>query len=370
MRRAILNRCSTFSAALAALTVVGCSSDSVTGLGEAFDARATASIVEAAASSEWVNLSTGHASMIVLAVKNAPVASIVPGLDDGRLGALELRGESPIANRIRGSAGPRLSMTGRNGILPDEVLGKTFTLAGQTAGGYGILEGSEGPSDGARFHMYELDPVTGRPRLVPPSRAGQLDLLEPVPNAGLQVFATDKGGDVLSDLTLARTVIDDGVDYSSTFTSSGMLVRGSRFDYSMIDHVAFSQGFTRVDFQFDRDVESEERDIHVTYETDGYITSNESDPGQVHLVMTVRGGGHHVVLDAVDTGVAVAGSVSYDGQPVVLISGDPFEPTFTNPDGSFLAEAELNKMWELWYSFDLMLYFGDALLIPLTTLIN
>jgi len=356
---------------MAALAVVGCSSDSVTGLGESFDARASAAIVETAVSSEWVNLSSGHASMIVLAVKNAPAASIIPGLDEDRLGALRNRDGNSIAGRIKSSVtAPSLSVTGRNGILPDQVLGKTFTLAGQTAGGYGLLEDSEGaPEDGARFLMYELDPVTGRPRLIPPSRAGQLDLREPVPNAGLEVYATDKSGDVLSDLTLARTVIDDGSNYSSTLTSSGALVKGSRFEFSMIDHVAFSNGFNRVDFQFDRDIQSQERDIHVTYETDGYITSSETDQGQVHLVMTLRSGGHTVVLDAVDDGVVVIGDVTYDGVAVVNISGDPFEPTFTRPDGSFLAEGELNDMWEFWHSFDLVLYFGDALVIPLSTLI-
>ncbi len=358
-------------AILATSALAGCGGDSVTGLDEGFDAGMAASLVEAAASSEWVNLATGHASLIVLAVKNArPVASVIPGLDDDRLGAVGRRSGVSLGGKLTAAASVSFSATGRNGSLPDEALGKTYTLVGQTAGGYAIDEdASDAPTDGARFKLYELDHGTGQPKLVPVSRAGQLDLTEPVPLAGLNVMATDKGGNLLADLTLSRTVVENPTSRESTMTSSGTLVRRNPFDFTFLDHVSIADGFSRIDFEFDRELRSEDRDIRVTFDTDGYISFSEADPGLVRLLMTVESDGHTVAIDVVDDGTFANGTVTYDGKLMVSISGDNVVPTFAHPDGTLLEGPVLDDMWELWNAYDFMLFFGDELLIPLSTLI-
>jgi len=213
--------------------------------------------------------------------------------------------------------------------------------------------------------------VTGRPKLIPISRAGELDLLEPVPQAGLDILATDKGGKVLADMTMARTVVDDGVSRRSTLTSSGTLVKSNPFDFTFLDQVDVGAGFSRVDFEFDRELHSEDRGIRVSFETDGYLTYvGEGTDGVVNLLMVIEADGHSVVVDVVDDGTFVTGSVTYDGEAMVQISGDSVDPSFTHPDGTLLDGAALDDMWELWYAYDLMLFFGDELLMPLSTLIN
>jgi hypothetical protein len=85
--------------------------------------------------------------------------------------------------------------------------------------------------------------------------------------------------------------------------------------------------------------------------------------------MVIESAGHTVVVEVVDDGTFASGSVTYDGELMVQISGDNAIPDFTHPDGSFLDGGALEDMWELWYAYDLMLFFGDELIIPLSTLI-
>jgi hypothetical protein len=181
--------------------------------------------------------------------------------------------------------------------------------------------------------------------------------------------ATDKEGSLLADLTLSRTVIQNPTSRESTMTSSGTLVRSNPFDFTFLDYVSVAEGFSRVDFEFDREIRSEDRDIRVTFDTDGYISFSETDDGLVRLLMTVESGGHTVAIDVVDNGTFANGTVTYDGELMVTISDDHVVPTFTHPDGTLLAGPALDDMWELWNAYDFMLFFGDELLIPLSTLI-
>jgi hypothetical protein len=344
--------------------MAGCSESSITGLGDRFEARVAADLVEIAVRPEYGSLSTGHVGLVVQAVKNAPAVSLIPGLD-GRLESFGGSDETPLLGKMRRALGPTFSVAGRDGILPDGVLGKTFVL-GSTAGGYGIDEDAGGPVDGARFHMYELDPVTGRPKLIPPSLAGHLDLREPIPNAGLDVDARNRNGDVLANMTMARDRVENGSTSASTFTSSGDL---GPLTFSMRDHVAFSDGFTRADFAFERDLDSSEG-VSVVYSASGYVSSSESGQGHVRIVTTIESGGHTVTLDILDDGFDVSGTVTYDGQLAVTISGNAIDPTFSRPDSTPLDGGALDDMWHLWVTVDLALYFGDELLLPLSTLIN
>ena len=362
-------------AILSAILVAGCGSDTIAGLEDGFDAGVAATIVEAAATAEWANLATGHAGMMVLAIKNTrPVeVSSVPTVDDDRFAGVGSRSAPSLGPRLsRVASTPAFSTTGRNGSLPDEALGKTYRIGegAGAAGGYRIDEERTGaPADGARFVMYVLNEITGRPQLIPISRAGQVDLTEPVPNAGLRLYATDKSDDVLADLQVERVVVEDATGRATTLTSSGTLVKSNVYDYTLRDHVAFSNDLANVEFEFERDVRSDARDLHVAMDSYGQISYTETGAtGTVTLSMLIESGGHSVGIDIVDDGVFANGSVTYDGQTVVLISGDNVDPTFQHPDGTLLEGHALDEMWELWFSYDYMLAFGDELILPLSTL--
>lgn len=360
MRRSIVGHVVSF----ATLAIVGCGGDSITGPGGGFDARAAADLVDAAVRHESGNLATGHVGLVVQAVREAPAASVNPGPRD-RIEWLSGPGDFRLGGRLERAVRPVLSMTGRNGILPDGVLGKTFTLAGEAAEGYDVDEAAtDAPADGARFRMYELDRMTGGPEPVPPSYAGHLDLQEPVPGDGLEIHARDTGGEVLFDATVRRHRTSGDDVSSSTLASAGRL---GMLDYTLRDHVAFSGGFARADFAFERDLRVG-ADVHITYEASGHVSSGES--GRVRIVATVESAGRTVVVDTVDDGESVVGNVVYDGRLAVTVSGDSIDPTFAGPDGTPLAGGELEGMRQLWLALDLALHFGDELLIPLSSLMS
>ena len=224
MRRSILGQLVTF----AALACAGCDATSITGLGESFNARTAADLVDAAVGHELGNLSTGHVGLVVQAVRNAPAASVIPGFDD-RIQALAGRKRLPdhrSAEACRRSGDVR----GRARRDPSGWSPRQDVHAGRT-GGRRLCASTRRPTaprpTGPGSSCTSSIRSRGRPKLIPPSLAGHLDLQEPIPGDALEVRAWSKGGDALANATIRRVRVDSGDGATSTFTSAGTLGRST-----------------------------------------------------------------------------------------------------------------------------------------------
>jgi hypothetical protein len=354
-------------ASLLALVVTGCSDD-VTGLGDEFDATAVARVVTDVSGVELQNTAAAHIPIVTQALRQSigVGAALVPKLD--------LPGVAFSPRQLEATRpGVRYSLTGggTSAILPASHHGKTFVLA--EIGGWMIdEERTDAPVDGVRFVLYELDPYTGRPKLIPPQPIGHMDFVEEAGTSSprLRVLAkkTSGGNDTLLDFYLeGYSVLTEG-GAETVFSSAGSVLAKEQVDYSLEDSIIFSDGFQQADVYFARDLNIPAENRSVTLVMDGELRASEVDPGFVQVMLTVTDGPVTAVMDVIDDGFTVVGDITYNGQTVVLISGDPFDPTFTNPDGTALTEADEQAVWEIFTGADLLLLFGDQMLAPLSLL--
>jgi hypothetical protein len=353
---------------LLALASASCS-DSITGLGEEFNANEVANVVADVGTAESRNVASAYIPIVSDALRQSILAgaAIVPRLgSEGEFQALPRRAFGAQAVGVRYSA----AQAAQSAILPPTHHGKTFVLQG--LGGWEIDEGrADAPSDGVRFLLYELDPLTRRPKLVPPQPLGYMDLVEEAgaaPRLRVRAERTNGGDQTLADFYLEGSSVSTEGGLVSEFSSEGFLMVGGRVDYSMQDDITFSNGFQSADIFFARDLAMPSKDLSVTLVMDGELHASEQNPGLIQVTLNVSDGAATAVMDVLDDGFTVDGTLSYNGQTVVLISGDSFDPTFSNPDGTLLSEAEHQAVWEIFTGVDLLLLFGDEMLAPLSTL--
>jgi len=64
----------------------------------------------------------------------------------------------------------------------------------------------------------------------------------------------------------------------------------------------------------------------------------------ISATLTLEGDGDTIILDVTITPSTVEGEITYNGDVVVTVSGDPETPEFTKPDGTALTQAEINAL--------------------------
>ena len=379
MRREQARRGIPLLVCLLTLVVTSCSED-ITGLGDEFDAVAVARVVTDVGAMEGQNTAVAHIPIVgdVLRQSIGAGAAVVPRF--GREGVfrvspqrrLGLPGVALSQGELEAPPGGVRYSQGQGAttaILPASHHGKTFVLT--SLDGWTIDdERSDAPSNGVRFLLYELDPITGRPKLIPPQQMGYMDFVEEAGTSTprLRVLARTSGDDTLLDYYLeGSSVLTEGGAVTA-FSSAGSLLAEERVDYSLEDSIIFSDGFQQADVYFGRDLDIPAEDLAVALVMDGVLRNSEVDPGLIQLTLTISSGPATAVLNVLDDGFTVDGHLTYNGQTVVLVSGDSFDPTFTNPDGTALTETEDQAVWEIFTGVDLLLGFGDQMLAPLSLL--
>jgi hypothetical protein len=359
-------------------------SDSITGLGDEFSASAVADVVTDMGTVEGRSVASAYIPLVSSALRESILAgaAVVPRLGpEGEFQVLPRRAdrdgvalslEGLLARGTAEVAGVHYSQAqaAPAAILPATHHGKTFVL--QTIGGWEIDEGrTDAPVDGVRFILYELDDLTRRPKMIPPQPLGYMDLVEEAgaaPRLRVRAEKTNGGDETLADYYLEGSSVTTEDGAVSEFSSAGFLLAGGRVDYSMQDDITFTSGFQSADIYFARDFHMPGRDLSVTLVMDGELHASEQDPGFVQITLTASEGSTTAVMDVLDDGFIVDGTLSYNGETVVVISGDSFDPTFSSPDGTLLTETEHQAVWNVFAGVDLLLLFGDEMLAPLSTL--
>lgn len=368
------------------LLAAGCSEGGITGLGETFDPAATVALLENVSGAAEENVSAVHASLAggVLAQAAASEASAARRPGGSLLGrvvrgsAVEGRADAPTFGSV--VRAPVLSLHASRAtasadalvaLVPDTLKGRTFGLEGGIGGYHVMPEATGAPADGVRFRTYELDPVTARPRRIPLNREGHLDIREAtgtLPRLELRGVRRDGRTDL--DLYLEGTVSFGETELTSGLESAGTILRDDdEVEFSLSERIAFTDGFNRLEIVFSRQIAVPAKGRSVALEWQGIAAAGDAGvTSSLSFVLTTVDGSHTALVDVTATDTSVTGTVLYDGATAAVISGDPFFPTLSRPDGSPFSATEHDAVLDLVEGPDAALAFGDEMLSALAVL--
>jgi hypothetical protein len=364
----------------------GCGED-VTGLGPQFDASQIATILEDLSTASDGNAAIAHLPRVgdVILYWSPPAeASVAPapvgaashiGVRHLAIRALrsgDLLGAEAVRTRAEAAASvaqvAAALSAAQSGIIPDTLLGKTFVL--RSLQGYVIDERLGGaPPNGVRFFTYGLDPFTGQPRTAPTDQVGYLDLFDESGETlrlGIKGVRSD-GNKTIADLFVEGQYVATQDELISDIRSGGFLAGRMGVEYDLHDRLAFLDGFSRLEIGYSRDVSVPERGLDASAFFGGEFTDDPDDPLLFQFYLDLSDGSNRVVLDSW-LGDEISGTLSFNGETMFLLSGDPIQPTFTRPDGSVPSAGEYKALDRILFGTDELLLFGDEMVNGLTFL--
>ena len=207
------------------------------------------------------------------------------------------------------------------------------------------------PANGIRLKLYAVDPVLHRP-ITPLDDIGYLDLTdESSPSAdALGVLAVIQGITYLDYLASAVQTIG-GI----TFTADGYLSDGSTQVRFTLSHEWSETSGITVDY--DVWVPTQDTAISLYLNIDGQTEV-------VTLEFSVTHEGETVTLAATASEATLSGTVEYNNDVVVYISGTPQQPVFTDAAGNELTDQDLQALGALFQSIGAILDGFDNLPFP------
>ena len=325
----------------------GTSSD-VAAIDESFDAPALESY--AAASTQMSAVVGGSISA---AIRATPSAALVR---TGKAGAL--RYAASLAKSYTANGGLRPSFSTAAAAIPAEYAGVTFVYDIDTDT-YIASDLTGAPSNGVRFLLYAVNPVTTMP----------IEPLVEVGYADFRVTETATGG------TVQVIVVSGGVTYLDySLTATGGVSSAS----ITIDGYA-TNGTDRVNFDLGTTVSGTSTKIVVGIDytlvlptrggfrlnIDGTTTLTETTT-VTKVDLEARGDHGTVSIEGTETNGAGTFDVAVNGDLLAVItvtSGGA--PTIAGADGQPLSEAEQDAMWGIWYIFAQGFDFFEDLVDPI-----
>ena len=241
-------------------------------------------------------------------------------------------------------------------ILPPTALGTTYVYD-PAAQRYVPAPGRGGaPSNGARFILYAINPITHQP--VVTAEVGHADLI-------------DRGGASLTSMEVQLLVVSGGVthlDYTLELTASptsghlgvnGFLTDGStRVDFEI--DLSGSTGAVTSETEIDFELAIRSRDFSVEGHAEA-VGSTESGMAEIDLL--VRSGGARIRYDVTGSTTTIDADVFVNDRLFATITGDPAAPTVTGADGQALTEQEVQALLYLIHLADAVFAIVGALLV-------
>lgn len=304
------------------------------------------------------SLGSGHVAAMALSAERLGLAQ--PGPE--RSEDLE---DAAALHRFRSL---RAVLAAEDSALPDSLLGRTLVYDPEAAE-YVIDDSRPGaPENGARFVIYQIDPLTRRPA-EPLQEVGHVDLVDQSATDGLalRVTAVSFAGDqpeTLADYTLEASFPEPG-GVSVSFSAIGFLSDGAgRLDFDISHEVAVSEATEAIEIAGSSSYTRSPEGITLTVEVDlGQDVSSGIGLGTMELTLT--DGSDTLVLSlALEDDGELEGSITVNGREAILIGGTTAEPTFTRPDGTDLPEADAQALRSLFVSVALLAFFPTVLVFP------
>ena len=270
-----------------------------------------------------------------------------------RAGSADRRG---VANEIARTLLARAPELTKATVLPPTALGKTYVYD-PAAQQYVLAPTRSGaPSNGARFILYAVNPITHQP--VVTAEVGHADLI-------------DRGGSSLNSIELQLLVVSGGVthlDYTLELTATptsgelsvnGFLTDGStRVDFEI--DLRGSSGTVTTETEIDFELAIRSRDFSV----EGHAEAVESvESGLADIELLVRSGGARIRYDVTGSSTTIHAEVYVNDRLFATITGDPAAPTVTGANGQALTEQEVQALVYLIHLADAVFAVVGALLV-------
>ena len=222
----------------------------------------------------------------------------------------------------------------------DEHLGKTFVRNAETLE-YEVSDRTGAPSDGVRFIVYAVNPVSGQP--VTP--------LQEVGYADVAVTSTTTGGSVRLELVSGNVTYLDytvGVTVNQSQTAGTITIAGF-----------VSNGDDRVNFDMDLHLAEDTLtyDYTLSVPTRGNFRldleeSRNLSTGTTTTSLELRGPHGTITLTGSYTDAAGNFEVEVNGDPFATITVSAgSEPVITGADGEPLTEQELETLRNIYLMF-------------------
>lgn len=231
-------------------------------------------------------------------------------------------------------------------IFPADVLGKTYVYNTQTAQYEQDPARTGAPAAGVRFILYAVDPIA-RQIVTPLNEVGYLDLIDvSTPSADAVQIVAVIGSVTYLDYTASATTTTTSASINATgFISDGT----DQIDFDLT--VTVTQTAITADYTLSSGAASVRLQVNLTQ-------------AGLTFVLTVTDGNETVAMTVNSDDTTVDGSIRYNGDVVVVITGTPDTPQFSRPDGTPLTQEENLALRALGDLFEDIFDAFEHLLIP------
>jgi len=257
---------------------------------------------------------------------------------------------------------PSVAAAPMGALIPEEVEGTTFVWdTGDSMYVASDLTGA--PANGVRFIWYEVN-FDGIP-VTPLTPLGHADLMDEstAEVARLEVLVVrDEGDETLADYFVQGEVDTTATSATVTLRSEGFFSDGTT-DLDFITQVVIFSSDTEERLETSVDLEGADGTITLELE-EAFSDAGASADG----TFTIAGGGNEASFEFAGEGEeqveSIEGSMSFNGEEVVVFSGEADDPEFTQPDGSALTEELAEALAGMWVAFGATFLFAFEMLIP------
>jgi hypothetical protein len=222
----------------------------------------------------------------------------------------------------------------------DEHLGVTFVRNTETLE-YEASDRTGAPSNGVRFIVYAVNPVSGQP-VTPLQEVGYADVsVTETPTAATVRIVLVSGNVTYLDYTVGVTANQD--QSAATLTLAGYISNGQdRVNFDLDTHFNFNTSVISFDYTLSVPTRGNFRiDFEETW-TETTVTSS----------LELRGAHGTVTIEGSQTEAGGSYAVEVNGEPFATITvPDVGEAVITGADGEPLTEEELNTLQQIFLAF-------------------
>ncbi len=252
-------------------------------------------------------------------------------------------------------------------IFPSNLLGVTFEWSFDL-GRYAVSERAGAPTNGVRFILYAINPLTRQPA-DPLNEIGFMDLADEGDASAtrLGIYA-ESGGVALVDyfIEVSYALLGEQ-DISVTVAADGYVSDGQEQLDFLLDQTATLLGSTEtilldVSYWLSLAGENVSVTLHISGEFD-FSGDTPVDAATAEIV--IRSGSDTIVFDmSLTADNTLDGVITYNGAPAIFISGTEADPVFERADGEPLTAEDVAALLELYDLLEDIFDVADNLFQP------
>jgi hypothetical protein len=259
-----------------------------------------------------------------------------------------------------------LSGSAAEPVFPPELLGTTFEW-NFGEGHYVPTERAGAPTNGLRFVLYAIDPLTRQPT-EPLVETGHLDLTDEGTDSttrlGLEAVS---GSETLIDYFIELSYLLLGNDISVTVAAEGFISDGAdRLDFVLSQGATLLSSTESIEMDLVYALSLAGENVSVTVEMHGeFDFSGENPIEAANVELRVQNGTEFVDFEmGLNADNSLTGVIKYNGVDVVYISGTEGDPVFESATGEPLTLEEVAALVDLFNMIDDVFDLVDDLFEP------